>query len=417
MKSPGNQRMILYIMASMVLGVVFGLVADRSYEVLDVTGQIFLRLIQMSIILLVMGQIIEAVGGIKPAESGKIGLKTVAIFLVSTLLAAAFGLAITAIVQPGASINLERIDQSTEIVAGPDQSVYDTILSFFTSNVIYSMANGIIVQVIIFAILFGFSLSLVIQNTHGEGTLLLSWFREFNKIIMQIVRLIMKLAPVGVFALVASSIGAYGVDMILPLAKYLGAFALATVLFLAIWITVVCLYCRVPLRGLLYGISRMSMMALATTSSAVTLPTEMEDAEARLGIGKEISKIVLPLGVSLNSNGAAMHMAITIYTIAQLYGITYGFNDYLYIVVLATFASLANAVVPGAGLVSLSIVVPQMGLPLESIAIFAGVEWFVGMLRTITNVDSDTFSAMLVAKSEGKLDISVFHQSELQLAD
>ncbi|MCA9834694.1 MAG: dicarboxylate/amino acid:cation symporter [Thermomicrobiales bacterium] len=404
------------IMIGMIAGMIFGVVADQSFEALVVIGQIFLRLIQMSIILLVMGQIIEAVGGIKPAESGKIGLKTVTVFLVSTMLAAAFGLLITTIIQPGGSINLERIDQSTEGISEQNLKIGDTVLSFFPVNVIGSMANGVIVQVILFAILFGLSLSLVIQDNDGEGTNLLSLISSFNKTIMTLVRLVMKLAPIGVFALVASSIGEYGIEMILPLAKYLGTFAFATALFLGIWIVVVCLYARVPLFGLLYGVSRMSTVALATTSSAVTLPTEMEDAETRLGISKEISRIVLPLGVSLNSNGAAMHMAITILTIAQLYGVTYGFNDYLYIVVLATFASLANAVVPGAGLVSLSIVVPQMGLPLESIAIFAGVEWFVGMIRTIANVDTDTFSAILVAKSEGKLDTSVYQLARAETA-
>lgn len=393
-------------MAAMVVGVVFALVLDRSVPALELVGQVFLRLIQMSIILLVMGQIIEAVGSINPRESGKIGLKTIVVFLVSTLLAAGFGLLMTGWIQPGGSIDLERINQGADVAAGQDLSVFDTVLSFFTSNVINSMANGVIVQVIVFAILFGLSLSLVNQNGGESGSVVLGFVREFNQVIMMLVKLVMTLAPIGVFALVASSIGAYGIDMILPLAKYLGTFALATVIFLAGWVLVVALYTRISVRHLIYGVSRMSMLALATTSSAVTLPTEMQDAEERLGIGKEISRIVLPLGVSLNSNGAAMHMAITIFTIAQLYGVTYGMNDYIYIVVLATFASLANAVVPGAGLVSLSIVVPQMGLPLESIAIFAGVEWFVGMLRTITNVDSDTFAAMLVAKSENRLDTS-----------
>ncbi len=401
--------MTLFIMASMILGVIFGLVVGRTFPVVDLIGQIFLRLIQMSIILLVMGQIIEAIGGIRPQESGKIGLKTVLVFFVSTVLAAGFGIFMTVLFKPGVSINLERIDQSAEVTAA-STSVYDTILSFFTPNIISSMANGVIVQVIVFAIVFGLALAMVVQGNPEQGSVLLSLIHEFNNVIMRVVLMVMVTAPLGVFALVSTSIGKYGIEMIKPLASYLGTYGLATFLFLTAWIVVVVSVTRVPLMGLLNGVSRMSMVALATTSSAVTLPIEMEDAEAKLGVRGEISQIVLPLGVSLNSNGAAMHMAITIITIAQLYGVSYTASDYLYIVMLATFASLANAVVPGAGLVSLSIVVPQMGLPLESIAIFAGVEWFVGMLRTILNVDSDTFSAMLVAKSENKLDYSVYAQ-------
>jgi Na+/H+-dicarboxylate symporter len=399
-----NQNMTLFIMASMVLGVIFGLVTGRDFAVLDLIGQIFLRLIQMSIILLVMGQIIEAIGGIKPSEAGKIGGKTVAIFGISTLLAAGFGLVMALFFRPGSGIDIAEIDATAEVTA-QDQSVYDTILGFFTPNVISSMANGVIVQVIVFAILFGLALSFV--NHEGE-TALFRGLREFNQVIMRVIMIIMTLAPLGVFALVSSSIGKYGVEVILPLAKYLGTYGLATFLFLLLWIAVSSVYTRISPLALVNGVSRMSMLALATTSSAITLPTEMEDAHGRLGISKDVTQIVLPLGVSLNSNGAAMHMVVTIITIAQLYGVSYGMSDYLYIIVLASFASLANAVVPGAGLVSLSIVVPQMGLPLESIALFAGVEWFVGMLRTILNVDSDTFSALLVAKSEDKIDYSVF---------
>lgn len=150
--------------------------------------------------------------------------------------------------------------------------------------------------------------------------------------------------------------------------------------------------------------SRMSIIALATTSSAITLPTAIEDSEERLGIKREVSRLVLPLGMSLNSNGSAMFMSITIITVAQIYGVQYGLTNYVFIIFLATLASLANAVVPGGGLVSLSIVIPQMGLPIESIAIFAAVEWFTGMIRTILNVNSDVFSGLIVAKSVDAID-------------
>lgn len=155
----------------------------------------------------------------------------------------------------------------------------------------------------------------------------------------------------------------------------------------------------------------MSLMALATTSSAVTFPTELKDTKEKLGVKDKVAQIVLSLGMSLNSNGSAMHMSITIITIAQIYGIKYDLQTYMYIVLLATLASLANAVVPGAALVSLAIVVPQMGLPVESIALFAGVDWFVGMLRTILNVDSDVFSSILVAHKNDGIDTKVFYES------
>lgn len=391
-------NMTTIIMISMVLGVVFGVLVGKSFPLIETLGQMFLRLIQMSIILLVTGQIIEAVGGIKASEAGKIGIKTIAIFFVSTLLAAIFGVFMALIMKPGVGLDLSAADPAAKVTAAQATTIADTILGFFPSNIMAAMSNGVIVQVITFAIMFGLALSYV--NRGGE-TKLFGLIREFNKVIMRIIAMVMNIAPIGVFSLVATSIGKFGLKVILPLAKYLGTFGLGTLIFLILWILVVSLSVKVGFGAIVKGMTRMSAMALATTSSAITLPIEMEDAETKLGVPADISKIVLPLGVSLNSNGAAMHMAITIITISQLYGISYSFPQLMYIVILTSFASLANAVVPGAGLVSLSIVVPQMGLPLESIALFAGVEWFVGMLRTITNVDSDTFAAMLVAKSEG----------------
>jgi Na+/H+-dicarboxylate symporter len=149
---------------------------------------------------------------------------------------------------------------------------------------------------------------------------------------------------------------------------------------------------------------------LATTSSAITLPIAMEESQNKLGLSSRITNLVLPLGMSLNSNGSAMHMAITVMTIAQMYQINFDGIQMVTVAVTATFVSLANAVVPGAGLVSLAIIVPQLGLPIESIALFAGVEWFVGMLRTILNVNSDVYSALLIAKSADELDYRVFNQ-------
>ncbi len=405
MKKKFKVSMTAIITLSMVLGVAFGLIAGRNFPLVEMLGQLFLRLIQMSIILLVTGQIIEAVGGIKPAETGKIGVKTVVIFAVSTLLASVFGVVMALIFKPGIGVSLSNIEAGTQAAQAQSNSLADTLLGFFPTNIIQAMSNGVIVQAIVFAIFFGFGLSLVNKDGNSQ---LYQIVVEFNKIIMRIINMVMKTAPIGVFCLVASSIGKFGIEVIIPLANYLGVFALATVIFLTIWVVTVSLYTHVKIIDIVNGVTRMSLVALATTSSAVTLPIEMEDAEKKLGVTKAVNKITLPLGVSLNSNGAAMHIAITILTVAQLYGVQFDFSNLLYIVILAGFASMANAVVPGAGLVSLSIVIPQMGLPLEAIALFAGVEWFVGMLRTITNVDADTFTSMLVAKSENLLNYDVY---------
>ena len=221
---------------------------------------------------------------------------------------------------------------------------------------------------------------------------------------MEAINLIMYFAPIGVFSLISSTIASFGLEIILPLIKYLVVYGLATLLFLLLWLFVISARVKVSVFLLIKKITEVSMMAIATVSSAVSLPLAIKTARDKLGVDEKTTSLVVPLGMPLNSNGAAMHMAITVIAVAQMYNISYDFNQMIYIAVLATLSSLANAVVPGASLVSLAIIIPQVGLPTESIAMFAGVDYLVGMLRTILNVDSDIFTSVLVANSENTLD-------------
>ncbi|GEM03146.1 sodium:dicarboxylate symporter [Halolactibacillus miurensis] len=396
------------IMLAVILGVLFGVLSDGDLTSLKLIGDIFLRLIQMSIILLVMGQIIEAVGSLNSKELGRRGLKTIGIFLGTSFLAALFGIIIGYWLKPGVGNQLDTLTNGVDIDPNSIGTSSDVILNFFSPNVIQSMAEGNIAQIIIFSVLFGIAMSLVRVESGAEKVL--GFIKEFNHIILKLVLMIMNLAPIGIFALIASTIGKLGLGVMMPLLKYLGVYGLATAIYLLLFTVFISVTCRIKLPKLVRGMFQMSVIALATTSSAITLPTAMKDAKEKLGISERVSKFVLPLGMTLNSNGAAMHMAITVITIAQIYGAEYTLTQYIFIAALSTLVSLSNAVVPGAGLVSMAIIIPQMGLPLESIAIFAGVEWFVGMLRTILNVDSDVYAALLVAKSEGDIDYSVYDQ-------
>lgn len=402
-KKPG---LVPQIMIAVVLGLIFGLLFGEFSKSLKVVGDIFLRLIQMSIPLLVFGQIIEAVARLNPKEVSGLGTKTIVIFAVSSILAAFWGILMALVFVPGSGVDIEGLNTGVVV---PEQSVsiQDTLLGFFPSNIMGSLAEGSIIQIIVFAVIFGMAFSL--YRTTNKDSRMFPLLVEFNDVIIKLITLVMLIAPIGIFALIASIIGQLGIGVVVPLLKYLGVYGLATFTFLVLWIIVVSVRGGLSPLRLVKNMVPMSIMALATTSSAITLPLAMEDAHNRLGLGNRITKLVLPLGMSLNSNGSAMHMAITVMTIAQLYSITYGLDRILYIGVISALVSLANAVVPGAGLVSLAIIIPQMGLPLESIALFAGVEWFVGMLRTILNVNSDVYTAILVAKGEDEIDEEIFY--------
>lgn len=404
MKKPS---MITQIAIAVVVGILVGLLIPASGNYLKIVGDVFLRLMQMAIPILILGQIVQAVGSINPKELTSLGGRTIAVFGISSLAAALWGVLMAVIFNPGYGVKMTGFQDAS--IKAQEISITDTILNFVPKNIFDSLTQGSIIQIIVFALFFGLALNKYLQS-HPE-TQLFQIIVDFNEVIITVIRYVMYLAPLGIFALIASTISQLGLQIILPLVKYLLVYGLGTILFLGIWILVITLYCKVSPLRLITNMKNMSVMALATTSSAITLPVALEETETKLGLSKRITNLVLPLGMSLNSNGSAMHMAFTVMTIAQMYQLDFDITKMIYLAITATFVSLANAVVPGAGLVSLAVIVPQMGLPIESIAIFAGVEWFVGMLRTILNVNSDVYSAILVAKSVDEIDYTVFNSS------
>ncbi|HAP4330325.1 TPA: dicarboxylate/amino acid:cation symporter [Enterococcus faecalis] len=404
MKKPS---MITQIAIAVVVGILVGLLIPASGNYLKIVGDVFLRLMQMAIPILILGQIVQAVGSINPKELTSLGGRTIAVFGISSLAAALWGVLMAVIFNPGYGVKMTGFQDAS--IKAQEISITYTILNFVPKNIFDSLTQGSIIQIIVFALFFGLALNKYLQS-HPE-TQLFQIIVDFNEVIITVIRYVMYLAPLGIFALIASTISHLGLQIILPLVKYLLVYGLGTILFLGIWILVITLYCKVSPLRLITNMKNMSVMALATTSSAITLPVALEETETKLGLSKRITNLVLPLGMSLNSNGSAMHMAFTVMTIAQMYQLEFDITKMIYLAITATFVSLANAVVPGAGLVSLAVIVPQMGLPIESIAIFAGVEWFVGMLRTILNVNSDVYSAILVAKSVDEIDDTVFNSS------
>ncbi|MGM0198591.1 dicarboxylate/amino acid:cation symporter [Enterococcus sp. DIV1314a] len=398
--------MITQIVIAVVLGVAFGLLLPKIGIELKIIGDAFLRLMQMAIPVLILGQIIQAVAGINPQELTKLGGKTIAVFGISSFLAAVWGVAMAVVFNPGRGIDLAGAQdlgiQTQEITPA------ETFLNFLPTNIFDSLSKGSIIQIIVFALFFGIGLNRYIQ-TKPESKLF-ELIIDFNEVIINVIRYVMLVAPLGIFALIASTISNLGLQIILPLIKYLLVYATASLLFMGLWILMITIYCKVNPIQLVKNMKSMTVMALATTSSAITLPIAMEEAHEKLGLSDRITNLVLPLGMSLNSNGSAMHMALTVMTISQMYQMDFDLSKMITAAITATFVSLANAVVPGAGLVSLAIIVPQLGLPIESIAIFAGVEWFVGMLRTFLNVNSDVYSAIVVARSVNEIDYEVFNQ-------
>jgi len=408
--------MTTQVLIAAVLGVLAGAFFGDLVMPLGFIGDVFLRLLRMGIVVLVLGHVIEAIGSIKPKEFGKLGSKIFFIFAFTSLLGAGWGVLMGYIFTPGIGVDTANLHYlgaaggfevqaaaAEELTAG----LISTIVNFIPINIIAAMTSANIMQILVFGVLFGIAVALVSEQQKDKR--LIELLSLFNKSVVKMITKVMFIAPIGVFALLSTTIGGMGTQVILPLARFLLVYAVASIIFFLAWALFNCLYCRVNFIQLLKNVSRITLVALATGSSAVTMPVAMQDTEQKVGVSKRLTSLIFPLGLTINSTGAAMHMALATMTVAQIYGIVYGPTELVYIILFTTLASAANAVVPGAGIVSLIIVAQEMGFPMEIVPLFAGVEILIGMCRVLLNVNGDVFTAMIVAKSEGEFDASIFN--------
>lgn len=402
----------VWLLISMIAAVVVGLVVGEPMKNVQFIGDIFFRLIQMTIPIFILCTIVKSVGGLTPQTLSGIGLKGIIVFIVTTGLAAAIGVGLGFTLQPGSGLENSSIvaNASFEGEATAMMSIQDTITSFFGNNIVASLSNGSMIQIIIFAVAFGLVISFW-RHSHDGECLAYDLCCEVSDLLLNIIRAVMKVAPVGIFCYVSAMIGTLGMDILLPLGKYFLVMLLGMGIMFTLYFIVVPIYCRVSPFKLMKKMLRMTVTAFTTISSAITLPTAMEDAKNRIGVREDIVDVLLPLGVPLNSNGVAIHMAVDALCIAQMYGVHFGPNELLTVWVICTMIAFVNAATPGASLVSLTMMVPALNLPMAAIGIFGGLEYPTGASRTPLNVDGDVFAAMLVAGPDG-IDHEIFDTTD-----
>lgn len=402
----------VWLLISMIAAVVVGLVVGEPMKNVQFIGDIFFRLIQMTIPIFILCTIVKSVGGLTPQTLSGIGLKGIIVFIATTGLAAAIGVGLGVTLQPGSGLENSSIvaNASFEGEATAMMSIQDTITSFFGNNIVASLSSGSMIQIIIFAVAFGLVISFW-RHSHDGECLAYDLCCEVSDLLLNIIRAVMKVAPVGIFCYVSAMIGTLGMDVLLPLGKYFLVMLLGMGIMFTLYFIVVPIYCRVNPFKLMKKMLRMTVTAFTTISSAITLPTAMEDAKNRIGVREDIVDVLLPLGVPLNSNGVAIHMAVDALCIAQMYGVHFGPNELLTVWVICTMIAFVNAATPGASLVSLTMMVPALNLPMAAIGIFGGLEYPTGASRTPLNVDGDVFAAMLVAGPDG-IDHEIFDTTD-----
>jgi len=407
-------KIIIGMIAGLALGLGLNLIGPSTFSdayiingLFHIGGQIFLAGLKLLVVPLVFISLTCGVASLDDIKKlGRVGGKTLALYLFTTALAISIAVCMAVALKPGVGFNL-----TTNATFNPSDapSLTQTIIDIFPSNPVAAMAEGKMLQIIVFAILFGLTLTM----TGKPGERILSIFKDLNTVVLKMVMLIMSVAPYGVFCLIAKVFAEEGFTAIAPLAKYF--FVVLFALLLHALITY-------PLMlKMLSGLSPVTffkkfkdvpMFAFSTASSGATLPITLETVEHKLGVKNSIASFTIPLGATINMDGSAIMQGAATIFIAQAYNLDIGLSGYLMVIFTATLASIGTAAVPGAALIMLAMVLKQVGLPVEGIALIIGVDRILDMARTAVNVTGDAAVSCIVAKSEKQFSQETFYADE-----
>ena len=378
--------------------------------VFDVLGRIFIASLKLLVVPLVLVSLICGMAALgASSRMGPIAGKTLGLYLVTTCIAVTLGLAIALAVGPGEGVNAVA---SSDFVPKEAPPIKETLINIFPTNPVAAMAEGNMLQVIVFALLVGFALT----RAGAAGERLIAWFQDMEVVVMKMVGVLIELAPYGVFALLTKLFATMGFGTIFDLAAYFFTL-LGVLLFHGFVVYGLVLRTLTPLSPsmLRQKMRRVWAFAFSTSSSGATLPVTLRTVEKRLGVNKSVAGFAVPLGATINMDGTAIMQGVATVFIAQVYGIDLTSSQLLMVVLTATLASIGTAAVPSAGLIMLSLVLTQAGLPVEGIALILGVDRLLDMVRTAVNVTGDATVSTVVAYHEGQLDEVIFNDPSADL--
>ena len=408
------------IFISLLLGAVFGLVLhyvvpEGSFKndimiegVLYVCGQGFIRLMQMLVVPLVFCSLVcgsMAIGDTKTL--GKVGVKTILFYIATTAVAVMVALTTAYIINPGLGLDMDAIQISEVSQAAASPSIADTLLNIIPKNPINAMANGDMLPIIVFALFVGVMLAKMGHKTEVVA----NFFSQFNDIMMEMTNTVMKLAPVGVFCLIARTFATVGFSAFIPMLKYMSNVVLALIIqCFGVYMIMLLIFTRLnPLKFIKKFLPVMGF-AFSTATSNATIPMSIDTLTKKMGVSKQISSFTIPLGATINMDGTSIMQGVAVVFIAQAFGIELTLGNLATVVLTATIASIGTAGVPSVGLVTLAMVLTSVGLPTEGIALIMGIDRILDMLRTAVNITGDAVCTTIVCHQEGVLDREVFNK-------
>ena len=376
--------------------------------VLYVVGQGFIRLMQMLVVPLVFCSLIcgsMAIGDTKTL--GKVGVKTIGFYLVTTALAVCVALGSALLINPGLGLDMDAVQKGTVSSTTEATSLVDTLLNIIPKNPVQSMANGDMLPIIVFALFVG----IMLAKLGTRGSVVANFFSQFNDVMMEMTMAIMKIAPIGVFCLIARTFATVGFSAFAPMLKYMGNVTLA-----------LAIQCLIVYQILLFVFTRLNPFkfikkflpvmgfAFSTATSNATIPMSIDTLSKKMGVSKQISSFTIPLGATINMDGTSIMQGVAVVFIAQAYGIPLTMGNLATVVVTATLASIGTAGVPSVGLVTLAMVLNSVGLPTEGIALIMGIDRILDMIRTAVNITGDAVCTTIVCHQEGSLNREVFNR-------
>jgi Na+/H+-dicarboxylate symporter len=379
-------------------------------------GTAFIKLISMVVVPLVFVSLLVGTTGLKDIRSlGRIGLRTLALYVSMTAIAVSIGLTLANVIRPGVGFSQETrqqlIDgsaaQSGAPKAGPAlerPSIKDLLLNIIPANPVRSLAEGEMLQIIFFAVLMGVCLTLIPPE---RAKPVITFFEGANEVFVKMVHVIMQIAPYGVFALMAAVVADFGLGILLMLIKYCATVLLGLLLYmLVVYSAILKFLARTSVRRFFRGLRPAQLVAFSSSSSAATLPVTLKCVTENLGVPQSVASFMLSVGASINMDGTALYQGVAAVFIAQFYGINLDFGQQLMVVLTATLAALGTVGIPGAGVIMLAMVLRSVGVPLEGIGVIMGVDRFLDMCRTAVNVTGDSVCTMVIEAAEGQLDES-----------
>jgi Na+/H+-dicarboxylate symporter len=386
------------IILGMVLGIIAGLILGEKAAYLKPIGDIFIRCLRLIVVPLIFSTLVIGVVSTGDVRNlGKLGARTIVYFIVTTTLAVIIGLIVANVVQPGTGLSLGEL---AEIKRPETVGPMDMIVNMFPINPIESMAQGQVLQIIVFAILFGAGLSM----TGKAGEPVKKFFEGVAEVMFKVSDIVISLAPYGVFALIAWTTGRFGLDILMPMAKLIGATLVACLIHILFTYTgAISIFARISPLAFLKKVMEPAMIGLSTCSAAAAFPFSMR-AQKQLGVPKKIYGFTMPMALTINMDGTALYQAVAAMFVANAFGIDLTYTQQATIVATAVLASVGTASIPGGGLIMLTMVLESVGLPLEGIAIVAGVDRILDMFRTTTNILGDNSAGVVVAAMSGELD-------------